>query len=174
MSAVHLHLLVNHLPVVGVLVAAAVLAYALLRKSDELVRFGFGMLVVLGAVGGGVYFTGEPAEERVEGRAGISEAMIERHEEAAQVATVLLGAAAAAALVALLALRRNPARSALRLARPILILTLAPALAMAYTAYLGGQVGHAELRSELPPADLGDVEPIVTAREPSATPATPP
>jgi hypothetical protein len=155
MSPIHLHLVLNHVPVIGVLVAVATLGFAVLRRREELIRFGFGMLVVLGLVGAGVYFTGEPAEESLEDSPGISELLIEGHEDAALVATVLLGAAAVTALWALVALRREPGRSTVRLGWTVLILALAPALAMAYTAYLGGQIQHAELR---PPSLEGAVD----------------
>lgn len=36
----------------------------------------------------GVYFTGEPAEELIEHLAGFSEPLVERHEEAALIATI--------------------------------------------------------------------------------------
>jgi len=47
MSAVHLHLLLDHLPVVGTVLAILLLAYALLRRSPELTRVSLGIFVHL-------------------------------------------------------------------------------------------------------------------------------
>jgi len=152
MNTVHLHLLLNHLPVVGTIIAVVLLAYALARRSDELVRTGFGMLVVLALVAGAVYLTGEPAEEAVEGLADVSEARIERHEEAALTATILLGAVGVVALGGLLTLRGDAARTR-RVGRLVLVLALVPTAAMGYAAYLGGQIRHSEIRPGAVPVE---------------------
>lgn len=145
MSTVHLHLLLNHVPVIGTIVALALLAYAALRKDETLVRVCLGMFAVLALAALAAFLTGEPAEEAVEGLAGVSEPVIERHEEAALLSTVALGVVGAAALGALLAFRR---RRLPRLAAALfLAAALVPAGAMAWTANLGGQIRHTEIRS---------------------------
>ena len=46
MSLVHLHLMLNHAPVIGVVFAALLLSIAVLRHSDELTKVAFGFLVL--------------------------------------------------------------------------------------------------------------------------------
>jgi uncharacterized membrane protein YeaQ/YmgE (transglycosylase-associated protein family) len=146
MNPVHLHLLLNHLPVIGTVVAIALLGYAVLRRSPELVRVGLGMFVLLALAGAVVYLTGEPAEELVEGLPGVSEAILERHEEAALFATILLGVVGAVALGGLLAFRTRATGIPRGFAAAALLLALLPAGAMGYTANLGGQIRHTEIR----------------------------
>jgi hypothetical protein len=147
MNPVHMHLLLNHLPVVGTLGAVAILAYGLLRRSAEVTRLSLGLLVVLALLGAAVYLTGEPAEELVERLPGISEGIMEKHEEAALIATALLGAVGLLALGGLLAFRRRPAGVPRGFALLALVLAIAPAVAMGYTANLGGQIRHSEIRA---------------------------
>ena len=145
MSTVHLHLLLNHVPVIGMIIGLALLAYAGLRKDDALVRVCLGLFTVLAVVAVAVFLTGEPAEEAVEGLAGVSETLVERHEEAALTATIVLAVFGAVSLGALLRFRR---RALPRLAMvALLAAALVPAGAMAWTANLGGQIRHSEIRT---------------------------
>ncbi len=92
MSAAHHHLLTNHVPVVGIPIAVAVLGWGIWARQFLLQRAGLVMLTVLALRTVSVYLTGEPAEEIVEHIPGVSESLIEAHETAALVAfvTVLL------------------------------------------------------------------------------------
>ena len=144
MSITHLHLLLNHVPVVGSVGLVVLFALAAWRHSAELGKVALGLTVALAGVAVLVYFTGEPAESLVERLPGFDEGLVERHEEAAAVATVafaVLGLAAAA----LLARYR---RSALpnRVAALGLAGTLLTAGLVAWTAGLGGQIRHTEIR----------------------------
>jgi hypothetical protein len=143
MNAAHLHLLLNHAPVFGVLFALVLLGLARIRRSEELARIGLGALVVSGLAAAAAMVTGEPAEHAVEHLAGISEPAIEAHEEAAELAAIATYAGAVIALAAL-ALRRRIA-----LAGHLRLLALVAALAafglMARTANLGGQIRHPEI-----------------------------
>ena len=157
MNTAHLHLLLNHLPVIGTIFALMLLAFAWLRKSSELGKTGLGFFVALGLIGIVVYLTGEPAEELVEGLPGISETLLESHEEAALISTALLalyGLFAGYELFRFRGADRRLPRSATALA---LGLALVPAIAMGYTANLGGMIRHDEIRAEAPVGD-NDVE----------------
>lgn len=146
MSPVHLHLVLNHVPVIGTLIGICLLAYAVLRRDERLVRVCLGMFAVLAAVALATFLTGEPAEEAVEGLAGVSESIVEEHEEAALMATVALGVLGLLSLTVLLWFRRRalPRGAALLL----LAAALVPAGAMAWTANLGGQIRHSEIRAQ--------------------------
>jgi uncharacterized membrane protein len=145
MSVVHWHLLLNHFPVIGAIFAVLLLALAVLRRSSELGKVAFGFVAFLGAISVAVFLTGEPAEDMVEKLPGFSEAITERHEEVALIATVAMATAGALALLALGALRRR------ELPRWLTEAGLAAAIGLAalmgYTANLGGQVRHTEIRA---------------------------
>lgn len=104
------------------------------------------MFVVIGLAAIAVYFTGEAAEEAVENLPGVSEQLIERHEEAALVATVILGAFGLYALLVLGLLRwRNIPRW---LNTINLVAALVASGAVVWTAGLGGQIRHTEIRAD--------------------------
>lgn len=154
MNGAHLHIMVNHLPVIGTLIAVAILAFALLLDHPVLTRTGLWMLVGLGVAGIAVYLTGEPAEEVLESLPGFQEAMVERHERAATVATTLLAVVGAGALGWLFVSRRRIPWEHRRTAGYALLAALVPAAAMGYAAFLGGQIAHEEIRPGGPAAGV--------------------
>ena len=145
MSSIHLHLLLNHVPVIGTVLGVLLLAVAVARRSDEIGRVALWLFALLAGTSVLVFLTGEPAEELVEKLPGFSEALTERHEEAALVATVVMGLVGLFSLVVLAVFRKRPLA---RWATPIaLIMALGATGAMGYAANLGGQIRHTEIRA---------------------------
>ena len=156
MTIVHLHLLLNHIPVVGAIFVVALLATALVRRDSIVARVALWTSALLGIVAIAVYFTGEPAEEAVEHLPGISESAIERHEELALVATTMIAAFGALALGALMMFRGRS------LPRWVIVSSfvgmLAVAGVMGWTANLGGQIRHTEIAGGGRGAEAGENE----------------
>ena len=146
MDQVHLHLLINHLPIIGSLLGALVLAFGLWRKSEPTVVAAYGVLV-LAALGAGVaQLTGEGAEEAVEHLPGVLESRIGRHEEFAEYALVALLAMGALAVGGLVLSARRSAHSP-RMAVLVLLAALVGFGLVGWTGYLGGQIRHTELNA---------------------------
>jgi uncharacterized membrane protein len=80
MNGAHLHLIVTHLPIVGLLAAFLVNLYAIISKNDEIKRLSLWAYVVLGVFGLLAYLTGDSAEEVLLTYPGFTEDMIEPHE----------------------------------------------------------------------------------------------
>lgn len=155
MNTAHLHLIITHLPIMGVLSGILVLLYAIARRSAEVKIAAYGLFVV-SALGAGIaYLTGEGAEETVENLPGVLESLIERHEESALwalIAMIVLGVAALAAIFW---------ASGTRLfSNAVLVLAVVSFFLIARTGYLGGQIRHTEIRdaAALQPSgnDAGD------------------
>lgn len=144
MSWGHLHLLLNHVPVIGTLLALLLLLVAFVRKSDEVKKVTLGLFVLTALVTVPVYLTGEPAEEMVERIPGVSDALIERHEDAALFSLIAVEVAGIIALAGLLLLRRKKGLGNL-LALVTLALSLITGGLFAWTANLGGQIRHTEI-----------------------------
>jgi hypothetical protein len=156
MNAVHLHLIVNHLPVVGSLFAAGLLLFALARREGSIRRLALGSLLLVALTALPAYLSGEPAEEAIENRPGIEELRVERHEDLARVALIGLELAGAIALAALIIFRRRAIPGSLLAVA--LIVDLGAAALLARVATLGGEIRHEEIRneairSEAPPVD---------------------
>ena len=151
MNATHLHLLLNHIPVLGTAFGLALLAFGLWRKSEDLKKAALGAFLISTLFAVPAYLTGEPAEDGVKSLPGVTKAVIEQHEDAASVAFTCIIALGVAALAGLVAFRRGKVVatwfSAMMLAASVVVSGL-----MAWTANLGGQVRHTEIRSSAPAA----------------------
>ncbi len=157
MTPEHAHLILNHTPIFAGLFGAALLLWGLWRRSRDLSRAGLALILVAGVAAGPVYLSGRSAEERVEHLPGVSEEILEEHEDAGLWALVTAAIAGALAAIGLGLSRR---------ARPVPPWIGAAALAaalmaggvLARTAYLGGQVRHSEIRpgAQAPGVITGD------------------
>ncbi len=144
MSATHLHLLINHLPVIGSAIAIVLLAWALQSRSRDLTRAGLILTLVCGVGGFIAKQSGEEAEEQVESLPWASKELIHEHEEAADWAWILLAVAGAGAAVALFRMRGEKAA---RMETGIVLgLVTVAFLATAKTALEGGKIRHEEIR----------------------------
>lgn len=143
MDATHLHLVISHAPLFGVIFGSLLLVYALARRSDEAARLGLGLVFIAGLLAVPTFLSGEEAEDRVENIAGISKVQIEAHEDAGKLAGYGVATLGFLALGGLVAFRRRP------IPRPAvlgaLVLALTAATGVGYTANLGGQIRHTEI-----------------------------
>jgi len=146
MDSTHLHLILNHFPIIGTLLATGIMAYGYFTQSDSTKKAALLTWFAMALVAIPVFLTGEPAEESIEGLAGVSEAMIEQHEEAAELAIWVMEALGALSLVTLLfGFKTENARKFLT--GTAFALSLVTFGLMAYTGYLGGQIRHTEIAS---------------------------
>ena len=144
MNAPQIHLMLNHLPVIGALFATVTLAVGMLWRNVLLQRFALGTLVVVALSTLPVFLSGEPAEESVEHAVGVHEPSIKPHEEMAKVTLVAVESVGLAALAALILYRRRPVSRGF--AMILLLAMFAISGSFAWTAHLGGQIRHPELR----------------------------
>lgn len=143
-NGAHLHLLLNHVPILGVVAAAGLLTVALFVRRELLTKAALWILVVAGVVAVPVYLSGEEAEDIVE-ELGVAHAVIEAHEEAALMALIALGGLAVVAL-GFLWWARSRREVPRWVTGTMWLLALAGAYQAAVTAYLGGQIRHTEIR----------------------------
>ena len=145
MNATHLHLILNHIPVLGTAFGLALLIFARWRKSEELKKAALGTFLITALLAVPVYLTGEPAEDVVKPLPGVSKAILEQHEQAATVAftgIVVLGVGALTGLI----LFRGSKIVPNWFGSVMLVASLIVGGLMAWTANLGGQVRHTEIR----------------------------
>lgn len=144
MNIVHLHLLLNHVPVVGALVSLLLFAATLLMRGAVSTKFALAFTTGIAVIAIAVYFTGGPAEEVVEKLAGVSEKAIDRHEKAAEMTTVATGILGALSLLALVVFRAKPAPRWVAFAG--FAGTVVISALLGWTANLGGQIRHTEIQ----------------------------
>lgn len=146
MNAAHLHLMLNHVPVFGTIFAALLIGWGLLRKSEDVLRLGLIVAVLIGIATWGVQLTGEPAEHALAGVQGFQRRLVHAHEEAADLATYVIALSAILALVTLVMMRRRRG-AAKTLAMVTLLVSLAGFGLVTRAALLGGEIMHPEARA---------------------------
>ena len=146
MSWGHVHLLLNHVPVIGTFLCLLLLLVAFVRKSEELKRVTLGLFVLIALITIPVYLTGDSAQEMVENIPGVSRAMIHQHENSALYSLIAVEVAGVIALAGLLLFRKNKGLANL-LTIVTLVFSLITGGLLAWTSNLGGQVRHTEISS---------------------------
>ena len=146
MNWAHLHLVSNHLPVVGSVFALGLLGWGMLRRNEAVQRVALGTFVIMALLVLPAYFSGEPAEDIVEHAAGVGESSIEAHEAAALIAVIGVEVVGLLALIALFRARGGRSLSMIG-TRVVLAVAIVTGGVLTWTANLGGQIRHAEIRA---------------------------
>lgn len=147
MNGAHLHLLVNHLPIVFPIVGIIVLLTGLISKSEAVKRAAY-LIFTIGAVSAfAAMATGEGAEEIVEKINGVSESYIETHEESAETFAIVSYILGLLSLLGLWASFKQKSFSNI-----LNIVTLVFAFVVLFfakdTGTTGGEIRHTEIRPE--------------------------
>lgn len=145
MNSVQIHLALTHVPVILSLVGLIMLTVAFFIKNSTFTKTSYVLILIAGIAAIPVFFTGEGTEEAIENLPGISETVIERHEDVAKLAMISISVAGLAALAALLSFRWQIATRVFQVV--VLLLAIASGGLMEQTAHLGGQIRHTELRN---------------------------
>lgn len=145
MSQAHIHLIFNHVPIVGSLFALVLLGAGLLLKNIDLTRAGLVAVLAAGVLCLPAQLTGAGAAKIVQDMPRVSRALIQGHAAAAEQGFWVLESAAALALLALL-LFKNASPRARPLAGLALLATGLSFGLLARAGNLGGQIRHTEIR----------------------------
>jgi len=155
-NAAHWHLVTNHLPVVGSLAAALLLAWAWIKNTDDLKRTAAASLVLVALVSIPAFLTGEPSERHIQGLQGVSPRWMSNHEDLAEIALWVAIGVGAVALAALIVFRKHPVFPRWAIGALLLACLLICGL-MLRTANHGGKIRHSEIRTySTPAADPGN------------------
>lgn len=146
MDFTHLHLIITHLPIFGILLGILVLIYGLYTNSSQTL-FASYLVFSVACLGGLIaYVTGESAEETVEHIRGISQSLVESHEESAELSIIGFGILGIISFLVLFFANKLMAFNR-KIAIVILVLSIICFALAARTGYLGGQIRHTEVGS---------------------------
>jgi len=145
-NGAHLHLLLNHVPILGSVFALVLLAFGYFMWNDTLSKAALWTLVVVSLIAIPAFLSGEEAEHAVEDRLGISNTQIHEHEEQAEIAFWALMCSGAIALGTLMASMKTQTVNRTLLFLNMVFITGTFAL-MARTGNSGGAIRHPEIQS---------------------------
>ena len=140
---VHLHLLLNHFPTIGMIVGMGVFLLALLKKSEDMRRGALAVLFAIALLSLPTYMTGYSAQKSVRGAPGITQAVIDLHQRSALLALVFMEVTGVVAWYGLWAARRRESSTANTAA--VLLLGALTIGLMSSAANVGGEIRHPEI-----------------------------
>lgn len=146
MDELQLHLLYNHVPLIGTFAAFLVFLIGMVMRNNAVRMAGLAVYVVMALTIVPTYLSGEGAEEKVEHVAGISNDAIKEHEEHAELALWLMVAAAVIGIVTFIAFWKT-LRTDLTTGLSILFIVAAVAgfIKVGITAHEGGEIRRPDL-----------------------------
>jgi uncharacterized membrane protein len=145
MNEFHQHLIINHFPIVGTILAALVLFVGLLMRNDLVKRVAFGLFILSAILSLPANKTGEDAEHAIENSAGIDKSLVENHEDMAGFgfwSAIITGLLSVLAFY--LSYKENDLRGVL--AFVVLIASFAAIYFMWQTGLSGGKIRHTEIQ----------------------------
>jgi len=146
MNPVQIHLMLAHLPVVGMLASISLLIVAMAAKSELLFKTACGFILACALFAAGCYLSGPPSYEIIEAAELAEEEIVERHALFGQVSFVGMILLAAVTLAGIIQYFQGE-----RPGRALRTALLAAAILMAgllvWTAHEGGEIRHPELES---------------------------
>ena len=145
MNPIHIHLLLNHFPIIGTMIAGVILALGLYQKNTQTQTIATGIMLVMAIIAIPVMLSGESAEELLEHINGISEPYIELHEQFATVAFWLMECLGLMSFISLVITFRGGNTRFLMIS--VLSLSAVTSIVMSATGYYGGQIRHIEIKS---------------------------
>jgi uncharacterized membrane protein len=146
MDPAHLHLLLNHLPVIGTVFGLLILMSGYILKQPPVKKTALLVFILSAVFALPAFLSGEGAEEVVEGLAVVENSFVETHEEWASVYVWFAGGLGILAAITLLFDFRKLAFSKY-LYGVVLLLSLISIGISSRVSTTGGEIRHTEIRN---------------------------
>jgi uncharacterized membrane protein len=163
MSLPHVHLLLNHFPIIGLIIALGLYLFALAGRSDDLKRASLVIFTGIALLSIPTYMSGNGAAEKIQKLPGVSKAVLQAHNNAALEAITFIEITGLLAWLALWQFRRfGHARR--WTVGSVLVLSTISVYLMAITGNTGGEIRHTEIRTvQQAEKQAGDPVPLFDA-----------
>lgn len=145
MNDAHLHLLVNHIPIIGTIFGFGILLVGIFTKNITLKNTAFSIFIISAIFCSFSMSTGEGAEEIVEDFPNIGKQIIHEHEELAEkLAIILYVLAGFSALEIYLNFKKH--KFAVISCYIIVVIAIVAIFLAQKTGTSGGEIRHTEIR----------------------------
>nr|WP_315153624.1 hypothetical protein [uncultured Flavobacterium sp.] len=146
MNDAHLHMVVNHFPIIGTIFGFGILIVGLVLKNKTLINTSYVLFIVAGIFGAFSMGTGEGAEELVEDMPNIGKQIIHEHEELAEKLALLLYVVGGLSFAGLFLNFKNHSKAKL-LSFLILCISTVGLFLVQKVGASGGEIRHTEIRA---------------------------
>jgi len=157
MNDAHLHLLVNHFPIIGTIFGLGILISGIIFKNNSVKNVSYVIFIVTAIFAFIGMSSGEGAEEIVEDMPNIGKQIIHEHEEIAEKLAVVLYVLGVVSLFGLYANLKNHRKAKLTSYLAIVIAIVGLVLAKS-VGTSGGEIRHTEIRANIQKAQSSEVE----------------
>ena len=145
MNDAHLHMVVNHFPIIGIILGFGILVTGIFLKNNSVKNTAY-CLFIVGAFFAAVSMaTGEGAEEIAENLPSVTDQIIEKHEELAEKLAIVLYALGVISIIGLFLNYKNHSK-AIFVAYLAVLVAIAGIFLGKQTGTSGGEIRHTEIR----------------------------
>jgi len=148
MSLAHIHLLLNHFPIIGTIIGLGLLVLAILMKSDHLKHASLLVLLFIAIIAFPTYLSGNAAEEQIRHLPGVSKELVQAHQDSALLSFMFMEIAGGFAWLGLWRYRRIGCMTRGNTTM-VLVLTVITVILMSITGNTGGDIRHPELANDM-------------------------
>lgn len=154
MNDAHLHMVVNHFPIIGIILGFGVLIAGMLLKNNSVKNTAYCLFIVGAIFAFASMATGEGAEEMVEEMPTVGKKIIHEHEEMAEKLALVLYLLGVVSIAGLYVNIKNRNQSKL-ISYVVVVIAAVGILFGKLTGTTGGEIRHTEIRNENTiPADI--------------------
>lgn len=158
MNDAHLHLMVNHFPIVGLIFGFGILISGLYFRNNGIKNTAYSVFIVAAITAFLSMYTGEGAEELVEDMPNIGHHIVHEHEEYAEKLALILYVLGAVSILGFYWNVKTHAKARL-VSITILVIAAIGLIFALKTGTSGGEIRHTEIRDntvELIPVETPD------------------
>ena len=146
MNDAHLHMVVNHFPIIGTIFGLGILIAGILFKNNIIKNVAYVLFVVAAIFGAVSMATGEGAEEIAEKLPSVTDQIIHEHEEMAEKLAIVLYALGLVSLIGLYLNFKNHAKASL-ISYLAVVIAIVGVFLGKQAGTTGGEIRHTEIRA---------------------------
>ena len=147
MNDAHLHMVVNHFPIIGTILGLGILIVGIILKNNSVKNTAYALFIVAALFALASIATGDGAEELVEDMPNIGKRIIHEHEEIAEKLAIVLYLLGTISILGIVLNLKNHSK-----AKFISFVAVIVAIVGAYLTILagtsGGEIRHTEIRDD--------------------------
>ncbi|MEC4005082.1 DUF2231 domain-containing protein [Flavobacterium sp. SUN052] len=145
MNEAHLHMIVNHFPIIGTIFGLGIIIFGLFFKNNTIKNTAYSLFIVAALFAFASMATGDGAEDMVKDMPNIGRKIIHEHEEMAEKLAIVLYVLGIISIFGIYTNVKNKAKANLVSYIAATVALVAVLLAM-QTGTSGGEIRHTEIR----------------------------